>query len=58
MSYLISQVTDYLINHLVDFRDNSVFIIDEMRQKEATCGKVFSKKSSQCLRFTVSLKSD
>ena len=25
MSYLISQVTDYLINHLVDFRANIVF---------------------------------
>ena len=25
MSYLISQMTDYLINHLVNFRANSVF---------------------------------
>ena len=25
MSYLISQMIDYLINHLADFRANSVF---------------------------------
>ena len=33
MGYLITQVTDYLINHLVNFRANSVFILDEMKTK-------------------------